>query len=250
MMLKYFIAENMKINHTFVKKLVWIAPIMVILLSGFLASNYFQVDIYNWWYTLILPGVISLGSCLLSRIDGSMKNKAVISLPVDLDKIWIAKILVGVKNIAISCIVIFIAGELSVYFIKMDSISHISMLSALGGTLVIIITSMWQVPLYFFLGNKIGLFPTIVLSLAVNIFSIVMAVKEFWWINPFSYTSRLMCPILKLLPNGLIAKPESQTFTPELLKSWGIPFGIGISIVLFILITYLTAKWYDRQEAK
>ncbi len=42
MMLKYFISENMKINHTFVKKLVWIAPIMVILLSGFLASNYFQ----------------------------------------------------------------------------------------------------------------------------------------------------------------------------------------------------------------
>ncbi|WP_077837704.1 lantibiotic immunity ABC transporter MutE/EpiE family permease subunit [Clostridium beijerinckii] len=249
-MLKYFISENIKINHTLVKKLVWIAPIMVILLSGFLASNYFQVDIYNWWYTSILPGVISLGSCLLSRIDGSMKNKAVITLSVDLDKIWIAKILVGVKNIAISCIVIFIAGELSVYFIKMDSISHISMLSGLGGTLVIIITSMWQVPLYFFLGNKIGLFPTIVLSLAVNIFSIVMAVEEFWWINPFSYTSRLMCPILKLLPNGLIAKPESQTFTPELLKSWGIPLGIGISIVLFILITYLTAKWYDRQEAK
>lgn len=154
MMLKYFISENMKINHTFVKKLVWIAPIMVILLSGFLASNYFQVDIYNWWYTLILPGAISLGSCLLSRIDGYMKNKAVISLPVDLDKIWIAKILVGVKNIAISCIVIFIAGELSVFFIKMDSISHISMLSGLAGTLVIIITSMWQVPLYFFLEIK------------------------------------------------------------------------------------------------
>lgn len=249
-MFEYFMSENMKINHTFVKKLVWIAPMMVILLSGFLAANYFQVDIYSWWYTLILPGTIPLGSSLLARVDGSMKNKVVMALPVDLKKIWIAKILVGVKNILISCIIIFIAGQLSVFIIKMNSISDISMLSGLAGTLVIIITSMWQIPLCFFLGNKIGMFPTIVLSIAVNIFSVIMAVKEFWWVNPFSYTSRLMCPILKLLPNGLVAKPGSQTFTPELLDAWGIPFGVGISIVLFIVITYLTAKLYERQEVK
>jgi lantibiotic protection ABC transporter permease subunit, MutE/EpiE family len=240
----------MKMNHTFAKKLVVIAPMMVILLSGFLAANYFQVDIYNWWYTLMLPGAISLGSSLLSRVDGSMKNKAVMALFVDLKKIWLAKILVGVKNIFISCTIIFIAGQLSVFIIQMNSISNISMLSGLAGTLVIIITSIWQVPLYFFLGNKIGMFPTIVLSMAVNIFSVIMAVREFWWVNPFSYTSRLMCPVLKLLPNGLIAKPGSQTFTPELLNAWVIPLGIGISTVLFIIITYLTAKWYERQEAK
>lgn len=249
-MLKYFISENMKIKHTFVKKLIWIAPMMVILLSGFLAANYFQVDTYNWWYTLILPGTISLGSSLLSKVDGSMKNKAAIGLPVNLKKICIAKILVGVKNIAISCIIIFISGQLSVFIIKMNSVANISALSGLAGTLIIIITSMWQVPLYFFLGNKIGIFLTTVLSIAVNIFSVIIAVYKFWWINPFSYTSRLMCPILKLLPNGLIAKPGSQTFTSELLDYWGIPFGIGISIVLFLISTYLTANWYERQEAK
>lgn len=249
-MLEYFISENMKINHTFAKKLVLIAPMMVILLSGFLAANYFQVDIYNWWYTSILVGVISLGSSLLSKIDGSMKNRAVMALPVDLKKIWLAKILVGVKSIFISCMVIFIAGELSVFIIPINSISNISMLSGLAGTLVIIITSIWQAPLYFFLGNKIGMFPTIILSVAVNIFSVITAVEKFWWINPFSYTSRLMCPILKILPNGLMANPESKTFTPELLNAWVIPFGVGISIVLFVIITYLTAKWYEKQEAK
>lgn len=249
-MFECFISENMKINHTFARKLVWIAPMMVILLSGFLAASYFQIDIYNWWYTLILPGAISLGSSLLARVDGSMKNKAVMSLPVDLKKIWFAKILVGVKNIVISCVIIFIAGQLSVYITQMNSIFDISIFTGLAGTLVIIITSMWQIPLYFFLGNKIGMFPTIVLSIAVNIFSVIMAVREFWWVNPFSYTSRLMCPILKLLPNGLIAKPDSQTFTPELLDTCVIPFGVGISIMLFIIITYLTAKQYERQEAK
>ncbi|OOM10697.1 lantibiotic immunity ABC transporter MutE/EpiE family permease subunit [Clostridium saccharobutylicum] len=249
-MFEYFISENMKIKHTFVKKLVLIAPLMIIILSVFLTTNYFQVDIYNWWYTSILQGSIALGSSLLFRVDGSMKNKGVMSLPVDLKKIWIAKILVGVQNISISCIIIFIAGQLSIFIIQMDSISNISMISGLWGTLVIIITSIWQIPICFFLSNKIGMFPTIVLSIIVSGFSVITSVNKFWWANPFAYTDRLMCPILKLLPNGLIAKPESQTFTPELLSAWGIPFGILISIMLFIAITYLTAKWYEKQEAK
>lgn len=249
-MFKYLVSENMKIRHTFVKKLVFIAPIMVIILSGFLAANYFQIDIYNWWYTLIFPGAVALESTLLYKVDGSMKNKSVIGLPLDLKKVYLAKILVGVKNISVSCLIIFIVGQLSISIVPIDSISHISMLNGLIGTLVIIITSMWQVPLYFFLGNKIGMFATVILSIGINIFSVFMAVEKFWWINPFSYTSRLMCPILELLPNGLIAKPGSQTFTPEVLNSWAIPFGIGICILLFIIITYLTAKWYEHQEAK
>ena len=249
-MLKYFVSENMKIKRKFVKRLVWIAPIMVILLSVFLTSNYFQVSIYNWWYTLILSGVIAIEGCFLYKIDGDTKNKLVMALPVDLKKVWIAKILVAVKNIAISCMIIFIAGQLSVFVIPMRSESNISMLSGFVGILVIIITSIWEIPLWFFLGNKIGMFPTIILSFAINIYSIVMATKRFWIVNPFSYTSRLMCPILRILPNGLLAKEGSKTFTPELLNISSIPLGIAISVVLFIVITYLTAKWYERQEVK
>lgn len=249
-MIEYFISENMKIKRKFVKKLVWIAPTMVILLSVFLTATYFQVDIYNWWYTFILPGVIAIEGCFLYKIDGDMKNKSVMALHVDLKKVWISKILVAVKNIVISCMIIFIAGQLSVFVIPMRSESNISMLSGFVGILVIIITSVWQIPLYFFLGSKIGVFPSIILSLATNIFSMVIATKRFWIVNPFSYTSRLMCPILRLLPNGLLAKEGSKTFTPELLNTSSIPLAIGISIVLFIVITYLTAKWYERQEVK
>ena len=50
-MIKYFISENIKIKHTFANKLIFIAPVMLALLSGLLTADYFQVDIYNWWYT-------------------------------------------------------------------------------------------------------------------------------------------------------------------------------------------------------
>ena len=59
-----------------------------------------------------------------------------------------------------------------------------------------------------------------------------------------------MCPILKILPNGLMAVLESQTFVPEVLDISQIPFALTVSIILFILITYVTAKWYEKQEAR
>lgn len=249
-MIKYFISENIKIKHTFANKLIFIAPVMLALLSGLLTADYFQVDIYNWWYAIILPGVLSIECCLLARIDGNKKNKAVLSLPVDLKKVWIAKIIIGVKNILISCMIIFIVAQLSIYIIPINSISNVHLINGFIAFLVIVVTSMWQVPLYFFIGKKIGLFPTIIFSMAAGMFSTITAVSKLWWINPLSYTSRLMCPILKILPNGLMAVPESQSFVPEVLEISQIPFALAVSISLFILITYVTAKWYEKQEAR
>jgi ABC-2 type transport system permease protein len=248
-MLQYFLSENIKIKHTFMEKLIWLSPALLILLSMSLTARYFQVDTYNWWYTWMLSGTLSLSCVYLSRVDGAMKNRATISLPLDLKKVWIAKVFVGIKNISISCVIIFVAAHLSVFIIPINSIINIPILNGFIGTIIIIVTCIWQVPLCMFLGSKIGMFPTIILNLGINIFSIIMSVGKYWWINPFTYCDRFLCPVLKILPNGLPAEPGNQTFTPELLNTSVIPLGIGISIVLFLIITYLTAKWYEGKEA-
>ncbi|MDR5586307.1 MULTISPECIES: lantibiotic immunity ABC transporter MutE/EpiE family permease subunit [Clostridium] len=247
-MLKYFLAENKKTKHTFINKLVWLAPIFTILLSMFFAVDYFQVDSYNWWYNMMLPGSLSLGCCLLSRIDGNMKNKAVIALPIDLKKVWFAKILIGIKNLSISCTIILVCSQLGVYLINIDGIKEIALVNRFYATTLLIITFMWQVPLNIFLENKIGLFGTIILGLGANIFFGIMAVESYWWMIPFSYPFRIMCPVLGVLPNGLLAVPESETFTPELLSYSSIPFSIIVSTSLFLILTYLSAKWYERRE--
>ena len=74
--------------------------------------------------------------------------------------------------------------------------------------------------------------------------------KNIWMISPYTYPSRLMIPILKILPNGLYAETGSVTFKPELLSYDVILPGIVISVVLFLLFTYVTAKWFEKQEAK
>jgi ABC-2 type transport system permease protein len=248
-MLQYFLSENIKIKHTFMEKLIWLSPALLILISMSLTARYFQVDTYNWWYTWMLSGTLSLSCVYLSRVDGAMKNRATISLPLDLKKVWIAKVFVGIKNISISCVIIFVAAQLSVFIMPINSIVNIPMFNGFIGTIIIIVTCIWQVPLCMFLGSKIGMFPTIILNLGINIFSIIMSVGKYWWINPFTYCDRFLCPILKILPNGLAAEPGNPTFTPELLNTSVIPLGIGISIGLFLIITYLTAKWYEGKEA-
>lgn len=248
-MLQYFLSENIKIKHTFMEKLIWLSPALLILLSMSLTARYFQVDTYNWWYTWMLSGTLSLSCVYLSRVDGAMKNRATISLPLDLKKVWIAKVFVGIKNISISCVIIFVAAQLSVFIMPINSIINISILNGFIGTIIIIVTCIWQVPLCMFLGSKIGMFPAIILNLGINIFSIIMSVGKYWWINPFTYCDRFLCPVLKILPNGLAAEPGNPTFTPELLNTSVIPLGIGISIGLFLIITYLTAKWYEGKEA-
>jgi ABC-2 type transport system permease protein len=249
-MFQYFLSENLKIKNTFLSKLTWVMPILTILLSMLLAATYFQIDNYNWWYTMMLPGLLSLSCALLSRVDGSMKNRGVLSLPIDLKKIWIAKVLVGIKNITLACIVIFVCAQLSPLVVNIQAKGEFPFVNSLVATVLLIITFMWQIPLCMFLGYKIGLFPTALINLVLNIIFTILSVGECWWAIPFTYPARLMCPVLKILPNGLLAEPGSQTFKPELLDTWVIPFGVLVSLILFLAITYLTAKWFKAQEVR
>jgi ABC-2 type transport system permease protein len=223
-------------------------PILTIIFTIVLEPTYFQHASYNFWYALILPGAVSLNFTLLSRVDGSMKNKGVLSLPLDLRKVWLAKVLVGIKSMFISCIIIFLAAQLCPIVTSIKSEKNIPFFLGLAAIIILVITFAWQVPLCIYLGNKIGLFQTVLINIVVNIAFTILAVENFWWAIPFTYPARLMCPVLKILPNGLPAEPGSKTFTPELLNIWDIPFGLSISIVLFFVITYLTAKWYKTQE--
>lgn len=247
-MLRYFLSENLKIKNTFLSKLIWIMPILTIIFTILIEPSYFQHASYNFWYVLILPGAVSLIFTLLNRIDGNMKNKVVLSLPLDLRKVWMAKVLVGIKSMSISCIIIFLAAQLSPIVINIKSEKEIPVFVGLVAIIILVITFAWQVPLCMYLGNKIGLFQTVLINIAVNFIFTTLAVKNFWWAIPFTYPARLMCFVLKILPNGLPAEPGSKTFNPELLNVWNIPLGLSISIVLFLVVTSLTAKWYNAQE--
>ncbi|WP_244833466.1 lantibiotic immunity ABC transporter MutE/EpiE family permease subunit [Clostridium sp. BJN0001] len=251
-MYKYIISENLKTKRTFARKVIFLLPILTAILAFFLMMTYFQVDLFNWWYTALLEQTVCLEGIFLYRIDGKMKNRSIIAMPVDLKKIYIAKILVGVKNICISCLVIFMIGVLSSFIFNifgLNNFHEISIISMALGSLVMIITTIFQLPVFFFIGKKLGLFISVIIVEAISLFSVFMAPYKTWIFNPFSYVSRALTPIIKILPNGLYAVPSSITYSDEMLEFWIVPFASLVCLILFFIISFLVVNNMKNKEA-
>lgn len=241
---EYIKAEDLKCKRTFASKLIFIAPIIMLLLAV-ISGRYFACNGYNWWYTMIFPGYVTLISALINQIeDKKLHYRAVFALPVSLRKTWIAKVsLIGIYT-AIA-LLIHMAGIILGAHIYFTS-SAITICQALAATTLILITSLWQIPLCLFLSKKFGMMMTILINFAGGIFlDIFAATKPFWWASPYSWTTRLMCPVLGILPNGCFAEKGDKLLNPGV-----IPVGIILSMAMFALMLIITANWFSRQEVK
>jgi ABC-2 type transport system permease protein len=96
-----------------------------------------------------------------------------------------------------------------------------------------------------------GFFLSITSSILFNtIIGSIIAVKSYWFICPFLYSSRLLCPILKIMPNGLLLESGNPSFTPALGSYAVVPIGIILSVILLIISILATAYWYQKKEVK
>ncbi|PHA80283.1 lantibiotic immunity ABC transporter MutE/EpiE family permease subunit [Bacillus pseudomycoides] len=249
-MIPYLVSEKIKIRHTFLNKLIWLAPLVPMLIALLISGGYFQITSYNWWYAAFLPGMLSLSCALLAEKDKKMNNRAILSLPVSLKRVWVSKVLLVLGILICTCIIFFCGIQLFSLLLNKGGFQIISVKNTLLGSFVLVVTFMWQIPICLFLCNKIGIFSTVLLNVIANGVGFAFATKSIWLINPYAYPSRLMIPIVKILPNGMFAEPGSATFTSELLSYSVILPGLVISVVLFLLFTYVTTKWFEKQEAK
>lgn len=243
-MMNYIKAENLKCNRTFAKKLVFITPVFMILLA-IISGKYFVENGYNWWYVIILPGFITLTTALVNQNEEKkLHYRTVFVLPVSLRKTWISKVLLIAVYVAMACLIHLVGIILGKLFYNPASVIMVSQMVA--ATLILIIVSLWQIPLCLFLSKKFGLMATILLNVGGGIvLNTIAATKSFWWACPYSWATRLMCPVLGVLPNGTLA-PHGD----PLLNAGVIPLGIVLSISLFVLLLAVTANWFPRQEVK
>ncbi|MCS4525373.1 lantibiotic immunity ABC transporter MutE/EpiE family permease subunit [Clostridium botulinum] len=177
-----------------------------------------------------------------SKGGKKLNYRAVFSLPIDLRKVWIAKNVMISMNLFIACVVLLIGINLvGVFF---SGAHNIPVLNAVMATIIMVITSLWQIPLCLFLSKKLGAFGVILINVGAGvIFSISIVSKSLWWLCPYTWTTRLMCPVLGILPNGLFAEPGNPLLNPN-----AIPIGIGMAISLFIIIMLITTNWFKNQE--
>ncbi len=254
MLAAYIKAEELKSRHTVSAKLFWIVPGISVLL-GLLFSGkdarYYQTNQFNWWYTTLFPMLLLLSTAFTEQRERKLKNRAMQVLPVDMKKLWAAKVFCSFKTLFLAAAVIFLAQEGISRIFAGGAAREISTTAAFTAAVLWLVLSAWQIPLWLFVNQKFGFTFGLLVGLVCNAGVGILGATYVWWIvNPFSYICHLMCPVLKILPNGLPAEPGSMTFYPELLDTSAIPIGVGISVVLFIVCFAVTAFWYEKRGKK
>lgn len=233
-------SEHLKQKHSFQKGLLWIAPTITLLLTFILMGPmYAQNGAYNWWYVFILPGSLTIMGAFVITKDSKRKFHGLFSVVIDKKKLWYSKIILCTIYLGLSCLLFFIEIILIGYMTEVT----ISVKASLIGAILLFMLFSWQIPLWMWMAMKVNTGFTIAISMVCNVlFTVVCSLKSTWWI-PFATPARIMCYIVGILPNGLPVDDGSYPFNITIILS-----GVSIAIVLYFAISYLTAKWFERQE--
>ena len=231
-------SEFQKSKRTSINKFIIITPLLALLFSFSWGGG--QNGAYNWWYTMFLPGMLAIISSQVITAEKKIGYKGILLYPIDKKDIWLGKI-AYISILIIITSLIFMMGIIIIGFIDKPVIpSKANMLA----TIILIITFLFQIPMSLFLTAKFNMFVTVLFNIGMTIFGVVsFGTNSFLKFSPYGIISSLMCPILKILPNGL-SVPENS----PLLKGDTIIRDTTINIITFLIITILTTIWFKKKE--
>ncbi|MEG0227514.1 MAG: lantibiotic immunity ABC transporter MutE/EpiE family permease subunit, partial [Lachnospiraceae bacterium] len=192
-MVNYLKAELLKKKHQFVLKLLWISPIVpIVLVIVLMGGGYFMEGAFNWWYTIILPGILSMFAAFTISSEKKHNHHGLFAVCVNKKKLWLSQvfantILLLIVNLVFFAVMVAVGAFLGIGVPLFDSFI---------ASIVLFVTFAWQMPMFMFLSERIGGFFSIIACLFCNFsFGIFFAPTKFWWI-PFAIPARLMCPII------------------------------------------------------
>ncbi len=251
-MRKYYLAERLKNCHTSVGKMMLLMPLVTVCLAASLTADYFTIDCYNWWYIILFPGMIAFICAAVGNRDKKADSRTILTLPADLGAVWDGKVLYGIRSMGIALLVLF--GAVLCFSVGFEQIAqrgfhiNLSISQHVQAIVVLFVTSLWQIPFCLLLHQIIGKFLMILVHMgSYFILAIELSLQPFFMVLPGGITARMMCRILRILPNGLVAEPGSITFTSELLEWKALPLGIAVSLMWFLLLWIISRRWFKTR---
>lgn len=254
-------SELYKYKRTFMGKLIVFIPIFFAVYASVIqiimknnslaeASGNTSADwimilalVFNWWSFLFLP----LGMALFAGLAAAQEKKAgnyraLRSHNISPVRLWVNKIIGMAVYSLLSAIVLFIVVIVTGACI---STGVIPLGKIAAGCMACWFTSLTLIPIQLWLATWGGALVSFGAGFIGMIIGVLAAPTEYWIAIPWSWATRLMCPIIGVHPNNLILEANSP-----LLNSSVIPMGIMVSAVIFLLIAALTGVWFSRREIK
>ncbi|KAF0993645.1 lantibiotic immunity ABC transporter MutE/EpiE family permease subunit [Geobacillus sp. TFV-3] len=246
-MLTMIESERLKYKRTFAKKLVFIAPFFFVLYAMTTmpvmntTHHYFEYTVFNWWPLIFVPiGTALIASLSVAREKKSGNDKALRCHDISIVRLWWSKIIVIAYYMLLSTIELIVLLVLLKWFLP-NSLSSATV--AIFASLVIWMTSLAYIPIGLFVAERFGMVVSIMVSVIGIALGVVMATKPYWLFIPWSWGMRLMCPIVKVHPNGVPLEKESPLLDPSV-----IPIGLVTAMAVFLLLSFVTAFWFSRKE--
>ncbi|GAA0068556.1 lantibiotic immunity ABC transporter MutE/EpiE family permease subunit [Clostridium sardiniense] len=246
-MFKIIQAENLKYKRTFLRKIVIIIPLLIAIYASITLIdfnndyNYFPQNSINWWTLIFMPVSIALLTVLSSSIEKKSGNyRALKSKNISKLKMWISKnIVIGFYTLIMTIIAIFIS--IILYYIKKELIGNL--FDIIIAYFTVWLTTLAIIPISLFLSELFGTFITILSSFIGILGTMFLSTESSWILWPWSWSIRLMCPIMKTNPNGTLLE-----IGDPLLDSSVIGVGILTSIIICVGLIFLTGIWFSRRE--
>lgn len=229
-------SEFLKMRHTFAMKLVFFAPLATLLLGYILSGSYVQLSAYNWWYTIILPVLVSMlsASMIVRERNTGMQN--ILCLPVSSSKIWIGKILALLLLVFGANLLLWLVTTMVGFTTSME----VSPMNGLVGCMLLALTFLWQIPFVMLLTSLMGYFPALILSVGANLLlSTIGAEKGWFFLDPYAIPARVVCPFFGMHPNGLPLEDSSS-----LLDVATVVPGVLIGLTLLVLMAWVGSRLF------
>ena len=233
-------AERMKMKHTFDGILPEAAALLTLVLVLGLAfgNSYYSVNAWNWWYVMLMPGMLSVLCCLGIKRERKMHYCNLLTLSVPPARCLMGKILCYALELGAANLIIA-AGTLAAGRLWG---SYIPDVNGFAAAILLCVCSLWEIPLFLWLGSRFGTFISLFFCMASSAAGVALfADSDLWWLFPAAIPVRLMCPVLGIMPNGLLVSADSTLWDTGVILP-----GVLISLVWFLFMAFLLARRFQK----
>ena len=239
--MNYLKAEHLKFKRTISNRLLFIAPFLTALFAWIIGGFYgFQYMTFYWWYAFLLPGTIAI-LCSLShqKEERAGKYYSVLAAPVNLKQFEYAKALILIEKLLVAAV--FLAFFATVSNLISPALAVYSVGRNFAGSIVLMIASIWQIPLCLLLARKTGsLLPIVANTLLGILMPIMLGNTALAWVCPYCWPAKTAELLMGIGSNG--------TFAGVTPFSWSVLLLLVFSVLLYVLLTLWEAANFSKKE--
>ena len=243
-MLNIVKAEYQKTKSSMSRRMIWAFPLLTFIVAFVLTAgmkNAYAESVWNWWYTLLSPGMIALICYFSMKQEKKTNYYNLVTLSTDKRKLMLGKILYMSGVILVSDVLIFAGASLGGSLLT----TNIPLRGAVAGVLVLTVTQLWEIPVFLFLSECFGMIPELLLSLLLSVGGTILSQTGKWHLFVFAIPMRTLTPLIHVLPNGIGAAEGNPLLDMRVVFP-----GVFLSVMWFVLAVFFLVNWFDGREVK